>query len=62
MTRHDSYSCALDLLAFEEGGLTMKADNNWNDTVAIAYQDLQGNKALRDDLKKLYGHEKSINS
>ena len=40
----------------------MKAEKNWEDTVAIAYQDLKGNKALRDDLKKLYGHEKSFNS
>ena len=62
MTRHDSYGCALDLLAFEEGGMTMKAEKNWEETVAIACQDLKGNKALRDDLKKLYGHEKSINS
>ncbi len=62
MTRHDSYSCALDLLAFEEGGMTLKAEKDWEDTVSIAYQELKGNKALRNDLKKQYGHEKSFNS
>ena len=53
MTRHDSYNCALDLLAFEESGMTMKKDKNWNDMVAVAYQKLKEDKALRDDLKKL---------
>mgnify|MGYP001437761001 CR=1 FL=1 len=62
MTRHDSYKCAMDLLAFEESGMTMKADSNWNDTVAVAYQELKEDKTLRDDLKKQYGHEKSFNS
>ena len=62
MTRHASYGCALDLLAFEEGGMTMKAEKDWEDTVAIAYRELKGNKSLRNDLKKQYGHEKSFNS
>ena len=38
MTRHDSYGCALDLLAFDEGGMTLKAEKDWEDTVSIAYQ------------------------
>tara|TARA_A100001388_G_scaffold148391_1_gene110193 strand:+ start:382 stop:540 length:159 start_codon:yes stop_codon:yes gene_type:complete len=52
----------MDLLAFEEAGMTMKAEKDWEDTVAIAYQELKGNKSLRNDLKEQYGHEKSFNS
>ena len=62
MTRHDSYGCAMDLLAFEEAGMTMKAEKAWGDTVAIAYKELKGNKSLRNYLKEQYGHEKSFNS
>ena len=64
MTRHDSYSCALDLLAFTNHG---EASINWEgkgveeDTVYLAYQELKGNKTLSNELKKKYRSSAKIN-
>ncbi|MBO8223076.1 hypothetical protein HA142_06075 [Prochlorococcus marinus str. XMU1401] len=64
MTRHDSYSCALDLLAFTNHG---EASINWEgkgveeDTVYLAYQELKGNKTLSNELKKQYRSSAKIN-
>tara|TARA_B100001093_G_C26169729_1_gene735230 strand:+ start:226 stop:495 length:270 start_codon:yes stop_codon:yes gene_type:complete len=63
MTRHDSYGCALDLIAFTNNG---EASINWegnmeNDTVYLAYQELKGNKTLSHELKEQYRSPAKIN-
>ena len=56
MTRHDSYSCALDLIAFEQDGAESNFGNNMEgDTVYLAYKELKGNTPLTNELKKVYG-------
>ena len=56
MTRHDSYSCALDFIAFEQDGAESNFGNNMEgDTVYLAYKELKGNKPLTNELKKVYG-------
>ena len=64
MTRHDSYGCALDLLAFTNNGeasINWKGKNVENDTVYLAYQELKGNKTLSNELKKQYRSPAKIN-
>ena len=59
MTRHDSYSWAMDLLAFEQDGAKCNFGNNMEgDTVYLAYQELKGNRLLTNELKKVYGHQR----
>ena len=56
MTRHDSYSCALDLIDFEQDGAECNFGNDMKgDTVYLAYKELKGNTPLTNELKKVYG-------
>ena len=64
MTRHDSYGCALDLIAFENHGaanVVWEGKNVEQDTVYLAYQELKGNKTLSNELKEQYRSPAKIN-
>ena len=77
MTRHDSYGCALDLIAFENHGaastkwgenmenntvyFVWKGKNVEQNTVYLAYHELKGNKTLSHELKEQYRSPAKIN-